>query len=81
MTRVRLLGLALDLRRAELAAFQAVALAPGPAGADGRLAARPARWAESVVGLHACLTAARSMPKVALLGLAEAKPSWRARKP
>ena len=80
MTRVRLLGLALDLRRAELAAFQAVALS-WPASADGRLVARPARWAESVVGLHSCLTAARSMPKVALLGLAEAKPSRRARKP
>ena len=80
MTRVHLLGLALDLRRAELAAFQAVALR-WPASADGRLAARPARWAECVVGLHSCLQAARSMPKVALLGLAEATPSRHARMP
>ena len=81
MTRARLLAVALALRRAELAAFQAVALAPGPAGADGRLAARPARWAESVTGLHSCLQAARQMPQVVLLGLAEAKPPRRARKP
>ena len=81
MTRARLLAVALDLRRAEMAAFQAVALAPGPAGADGRLAACPARWAEHVVALNSCLTAARQMPRLALLGLAEAKPSRRARKP
>ena len=81
MTRARLLAVALDLRRAEMAAFQAVALAPGPAGADGRLAACPARWAESVMGLHSCLVAARRMPRLAQLGFAEAKPPKRARKP
>ena len=80
MTRVRLLGLALDLRRAELAAFQRVALS-WPSAHAVRMAARPARWADSVVGLHSCLTAARSMPKVAQLGLAEAKAPRRARKP
>ena len=80
MTRARLLELALDLRRAEMAAFQAVALS-WPPGHDVRLAAHPARWAESVTGLHSCLEAARQLPKVALLGLAEAKPSRRARKP
>ena len=80
MTRARLLATALDLRRSEMAAFQRVALSWPPAH-DVRLAAHPARWAESVAGLHACLVAARQMPRVALLGLAEAKPSRRARKP
>ena len=81
MTRAVLLRVALDLRRAELAAFQAVALAPGPAGTDGRLAACPARWVDSVTGLHSCLQAAREMPRLAFLGLAAAKFSRRARKP
>ena len=81
MTRAGLLRVAIDLRRAELAAFQAVALAPGPAGADGRLAARPARWADSVTGVHSCLQAARQMPRLALLGLAEAMPPRRAQRP
>ena len=81
MTRAVLLRVALNLRRAELAAFQAVALAPDPAGADDRLAACPARWAEGVTGLHSCLQAARQMPQLALLGLAEAKPPRCARKP
>ena len=80
MMRTRMLGLALDLRRAELAVFQRAALS-WPSSADGRLAAHPARWAESVTGLHSCLQAARHMPEVALLGLAEAKPPKRARQP
>ena len=80
MTRARLLELALDLRRAEMAAFQAVALSWPPAH-DVRMAARPTRWADSVTGLHSCLQAARQLPRQALLGSAEAKPSRRARKP
>ena len=80
MTRARLLATALDLRRAEMAAFQRVALS-GPPAHTVRLAACPTRWAESVAGLHSCLTAARQMPQLALLGLAETKPSKRARKP
>ena len=80
MTRARLLELALDLRRSEMAAFQRVALS-WPSAHDVRLAACPARWADSVTGLHSCLVAARQMPRLALLGFAEAKPSKRARRP